>query len=70
MNASGGAASIVSFLKATNNPQIVSAISTSQFSSLGFTTTSAVATIPAVNLPKAFVCNFFFFSLFFEIILI
>jgi hypothetical protein len=61
VNASGGAASIVSFLKATNNPQIVSAISTSQLSSLGFTTTSAVATIPAVNLPKAFVCYFFFF---------
>jgi hypothetical protein len=66
VNATGGADSIKSFLKATNNPQIISAISTSQLSSLGFTTTAAVASIPAVNLPKAFVCLFFFsFFLFF-----
>jgi hypothetical protein len=64
VNASGGAASITSFLKATNNPHIIKTISASQLSSLGFTSTSAVATIPAVNLPKAFVCYSFFFLIF------
>ena len=66
VNASGGAASITSFLKATNNPHIIKTISASQLSSLGFTTTAAVASIPAVNLPKAFVCLFLFFFVFFK----
>jgi len=34
---------------------MISAISTAQLTSLGLATTSAIAAIPAVNLPKAFV---------------
>jgi len=34
---------------------MISAISTAQLKSLGLATTSAIAAIPAVNLPKAFV---------------
>jgi len=46
--------SIKSFLQKTNNPQMISAISTAQLRSLGLATPSAIAAIPAVNLPKAF----------------
>ena len=60
--------SIKSFLTSTTDSSMISAISTAQLNSLGMNTPVALATIPAQNLPKAFVNRINKLKLFFSYI--
>ena len=55
VNSTNGSASIVTFLTSTSNTAVIGSITTSQLNSLGLNSPQAVASIPAENLPKAFV---------------
>jgi len=55
VNSTNGSASIVTFLTSTSNTAVIGSITTSQLNSLGLNSPLAVASIPAANLPKAFV---------------
>lgn len=51
-------------MSATTDSSMISAISTAQLNSLGLNTPNAIASIPAQNLPKAFVSPLNKFKLF------